>query len=112
MDWFEQLEADGFSILRRILARAEVEAVIAASAKALASADDDGSVFGRGGSPHGAQNLLRLWPAAVDLVRTPVLADMVWRVLGPDAGVVRGLYFDKPPGMAGRCRGTATRPSQ
>mgnify|MGYP002784113116 FL=1 len=91
MGWFNRLESDGFAILPGILTPAEVAAAIAASAKALASADDDGSVFGRGGSPHGARNLLRLWPAAVELVRTPVLADAVRRVLGADAGVVRGL---------------------
>ena len=37
-------------------------------------------------------------PAAAALARHPRLHDPLARVLGPGAGVVRGLYFDKPPG--------------
>ncbi len=34
------------------------------------------------------------------LVRTTSLAASVLRILGPEAGLVRGLYFDKPPGAS------------
>jgi ectoine hydroxylase-related dioxygenase (phytanoyl-CoA dioxygenase family) len=45
-----------------------------------------------------ARNLLELWPRVTELVRTPALRDALCAVLGNQAGVVRALYFDKPPG--------------
>lgn len=93
-----RFETDGFAILPQVLTTGEVETAREACAAALASAADDGSVFGRGGATHGARNLLRTWPSVVELLRIPVLVEVARQVLGPDAGVVRGLYFDKPPG--------------
>ncbi|MBN9119272.1 MAG: phytanoyl-CoA dioxygenase family protein, partial [Planctomycetes bacterium] len=45
-----------------------------------------------------ARNLLELWPRAVELVRAPAPKEALKAVLGRSAGVVRALYFDKPPG--------------
>jgi ectoine hydroxylase-related dioxygenase (phytanoyl-CoA dioxygenase family) len=39
-----------------------------------------------------------LWPEVVDLARRPGLLRPLTEVLGPAAGVVRVLFFDKPPG--------------
>jgi hypothetical protein len=52
----------------------------------------------RGAPAYGARNLLRSWPAVIDLVRNPALAEPLLRILGKCGGLVRGLYFDKPPG--------------
>ena len=45
-----------------------------------------------------ARNLLRIWPGARDLIRETSLHDYLINELGPEAGIVRGLFFDKPPG--------------
>ncbi|HEX4610934.1 MAG TPA: phytanoyl-CoA dioxygenase family protein [Urbifossiella sp.] len=46
----------------------------------------------------GARDLFRLWPGAADLIRSPGLFEPLRVALGPGAGLVRGLFFDKPPG--------------
>ena len=43
---------------------------------------------------------LRLWPGAIELLRWAPLAAVLADMLGGAAGVVRGLFFDKPPGAA------------
>ena len=95
MDWFEQLTRDGYAMLRGVFAAPEVAAPLASCGAALASGDAS-VLAGSSGPAYGARNLLRLWPDAMQLART--LAEPLVRVLGPTSGVVRGLYFDKPPG--------------
>src|SRR5207237_1423651 len=53
-----------------------------------------------GGPASGARNLLQLWPDIIDLARQPALVAAVTSVLGTEAGLMRGLYFDKPPGQS------------
>jgi hypothetical protein len=47
---------------------------------------------------YGARNLLDVFPRALEWVAKPSIAEACEQILGPDWGVVRGLYFDKPPG--------------
>jgi len=47
---------------------------------------------------YGARNILELWPAAIGIMDQPALMQAVRFVLGPGFGLVRMLYFDKPPG--------------
>lgn len=42
--------------------------------------------------------MLRLWPHVLEMMRKPDLAQPLIEILGSSCGVVRGLYFDKPPG--------------
>jgi hypothetical protein len=98
-DWFEHFTSDGYAMLPRALTPSEVELARRDCAAALAQLDAASSVLSAAGGPaYGARNLLQLWPQAVALLRTAVLTEPILRVLGPRAGVVRGLYFDKPPG--------------
>jgi hypothetical protein len=92
----DPLDRDGYEILPAVFPTAEVLAARAACARALA--DPDAAVLANGGPAYGARNLLALWPAALALVRSPLLTARLLAVLGPAAGVVRALYFDKPPG--------------
>ncbi len=50
-----------------------------------------------GEAVYAARDLLRLCPAVIDWWRKPVLTDFVCAMLGEEAGLVRGLLFDKPP---------------
>jgi Phytanoyl-CoA dioxygenase (PhyH) len=46
---------------------------------------------------YGARNLLTVFPPAATLWRKPPLIELLTTVLGDEFGLVRGLYFDKPP---------------
>ena len=98
-DWFEQLTFDGYAMLPKAFTPSEIAAARRDCAAALADGSAASSVLaGSVGPAYGARNLLRLWPEVVALLRTATLAASILRVLGPQAGAVRGLYFDKPPG--------------
>jgi ectoine hydroxylase-related dioxygenase (phytanoyl-CoA dioxygenase family) len=93
-----QLAKDGYVLLPAVFSAAEIENMGVSLATALAAPAALGSLITREGPPHGARNLLRLWPEALTVVRKPAFAAVLHEVLGPQAGLVRGLYFDKPPG--------------
>ena len=99
MTWREQLDRDGCAIIPNALSANAVEAALAEWSKVTqANASDEALLSGASGPAYGARNLLDLWPSVVNLVRTPPLTDALGNVLGEGAGVVRVLYFDKPPG--------------
>jgi hypothetical protein len=90
-----KFDRDGFVVLPSVFAAAEVADMIRALDDAFAGAND--SVLRSSQAIFGARNLLQLWPASRDVWRKPPLVDIVTHVLGSHAGLVRGLYFDKPP---------------
>jgi ectoine hydroxylase-related dioxygenase (phytanoyl-CoA dioxygenase family) len=99
------LDRDGYVLLRGVLDDAAVARAAAdcAAALTLANSSEDraaaGSVLtGQRGAAYGARNLLRLWPEATKLLRAGRVAAVLADLLGSAAGVVRGLFFDKPPG--------------
>ena len=51
----------------------------------------------REGAVYAARNVLDLQPEIVRAWRTPPLLEFLQETLGPETGLVRGLYFDKPP---------------
>jgi hypothetical protein len=93
-----QLDRDGYCFLRQSQLGLPVESLLAHITSILTSATGDSSILaGSSGPAYGARNVLRLWAEVTSLVRGN-LADAVLRVLGNEAAIVRGLYFDKPPG--------------
>lgn len=54
----------------------------------------------REGGVYAARNILDISPWIRAAWREPVLKDFVANILGPRAGLVRGLYFDKPPNQS------------
>jgi hypothetical protein len=93
------LDADGFSLLRGVFTADEVTAIIAEwDGVCSRNASDAAILAGEGGPAYGARDLLRLWPCVIDLARHPRLFTLLRDLLGPTGGVVRGLFFDKPPG--------------
>jgi hypothetical protein len=95
MTWHEQLETAGFAILPAALTPDAVASALAEwQVVTRAHATDSALLTGEGGPAYGARNLLDLWPRVVELLPR----DAVRAVLGSSAGVVRALYFDKPPG--------------
>lgn len=49
---------------------------------------------------YGIRNLMDLWPEVVELATLPPIRELVQAVLGENAGAVRCLFFDKPPGRS------------
>jgi hypothetical protein len=100
-DWMEQLSRDSYALLPRVFTPAEMRAACDGCAAAFAQERAASSLLADNGGPaYGARNLLRLWPEVVALARSPALAAPLLRVLGERGGVVRALYFDKPPGYS------------
>jgi hypothetical protein len=91
------LDRDGFYLLRGAFSPADCDRLLAEWEAACAT-DANGVMRSAAGAVYGARNILDLWPNALALLRQPALADAVREVLGPDFGLVRILYFDKPPG--------------
>jgi hypothetical protein len=49
---------------------------------------------------YGARNVLSLVPEVIALVRLDLVREVCMKILGEDCGIVRALYFDKPPGAS------------
>lgn len=58
---------------------------------------DESSVLRRRGQTYGSRDLIRLLPEVCDIPKRPRLKEFIAAMLGPRAGLVRALYFDKPP---------------
>jgi hypothetical protein len=99
MTWREQLDKDGFCFLHDVLAPKEVATALAEWAEITrVNATTDAVLGGESGPAYGARNLLEMWPRVTELVRASALNGALRAALGSGAGVVRALYFDKPPG--------------
>ena len=90
------LRTDGFTILRGAFSLPEVSALIAGWESACRESSD--TILRAGETPYGARHVLDVWPGAADAAKAAPLREAVCDVLGKGAGLVRVLFFDKPPG--------------
>jgi hypothetical protein len=95
----EQIERDGFAILAGVFEPERVREVIAHLTQALEAQSEANGAIGAG-TPFAARNLLAAWPQVIELARAPAIRTAVTDLLGPGCGLVRGLFFDKPPGVS------------
>lgn len=93
-----ELRREGFCILKQAVEHADVEQACLRLQRILDDASE-GVLVSRGHA-YGIRNVLHHWPAVPALLQTPVLRDFIHQVLGASAGVVRVLFFDKPPGRS------------
>src|SRR5262245_1760105 len=94
--WYsKQVERDGFALLSGVLSAAEVDEMLGGLSAALGGAD--GAILTQQGSVYAARNVLELWPPARSAWRQPPLPETLTALLGPAFGLVRALFFDKPP---------------
>ncbi len=63
----------------------------------VALASDRPAVLRSRGKMYGSRDLISLWPEVCDLPRRPALRELLVTTLGPQVGLVRALFFDKPP---------------
>ncbi len=96
-----QLQADldrhGFAMLGEFVDADELTA-LAQNLESKLENSRDSSVLRSRGKMYGSRNLLATFPDAANLLKSPALLELITSVIGPDAGLVRALYFDKPPG--------------
>lgn len=90
-----QLQHSGYTLLRGVLSVGETERLAERLRAALET--DETSVLRSRGQTYGSRDLLKLMPEVCDIPRRPVLREFLTTVLGSNAGLVRGLFFDKPP---------------
>jgi hypothetical protein len=92
----EQVERDGYTVLPGVFVPGQVEALLAGLTAALRP-DAAEAIRSDGGTVYAARNVLTLWPPAASVWRQPPLPEALAAVLGPDYGLTRVLFFDKPP---------------
>lgn len=90
------LNRTGYALLPHVFDSAEISEFAVRLSVAL-EGRDEASVLRSRGQTYGSRNLLESFPDVISLMRNPRLVDVAHTVLGPGTGVVRVLYFDKPP---------------
>lgn len=99
MNWIERLEVDGYVMLPAILEASDVGQVVSAWNVVERDNAADPAVMGtEKGAAFGARNLLQIWPQVAEIVQETAIRDYLINALGPRSGIVRALFFDKPPG--------------
>jgi hypothetical protein len=94
----EEVQRHGFAILPNVFAQEQVESIIADLSRALSSRDGkESAIQSPEGVTYAARNLLTLWPPVKTIWRQPLLLEALRGILGPNCGLVRVLFFDKPP---------------
>lgn len=91
------IEEHGYALLRGAFTPAEATALAAEIEAALAQVNDEAVALRNRAGVFGARNVLEVAPAAAEAWKRPLLIALLKEVLGNDVGLVRGLYFDKPP---------------
>ena len=96
----EKIESDGFAIVPGIFSPEQVTAILAQLETAIAADRDGAALRAGGGTIYAARNILTLWPGVTEIWKQKPLRDILGQVLGNEFGLVRVLYFDKPPGQS------------
>jgi hypothetical protein len=91
----DQLAHFGFAMLAGVFGKQEASALADRLTAALET--EEKSVLRSRGRTYGSRDLIRLLPEVCEIPGHPTLNELIKNVLGPRAGLVRALYFDKPP---------------
>lgn len=97
MNQDQQLSADGFLVLPGLFSGRECSAFVEDIAGSLGNDSADAIESGQG-RVVGGRNLIDHWAGWKRICSHPVLREFIRTHLGPHAGLVRILFFDKPPG--------------
>lgn len=95
--WLNEVADAGFSVVPAVFTPAEVQALVIELEQALSQKCAATAIRSRADTVYAARNLHQLWPRAAAVWRQPPLPTMLTKILGPHFGLVRGLFFDKPP---------------
>jgi Phytanoyl-CoA dioxygenase (PhyH) len=95
--WHRQLLENGYVIVPGVFGGAETVEILGQVENAIFQNQDGATLRAGGGAIYGARNLLDIWPDVKNVWRRPPLPQLLQTILGPNYGLVRVLYFDKPP---------------
>lgn len=93
----KQLVCDGYAIIPQVVSAHEAKS-IASEIAAVFRSQSEGAIEATRGGLVGGRNLLALWDGWRRVTDQPAVARLIRDQVGPQAGLVRILYFDKPPG--------------
>ena len=97
IDWLPMLDRDGFVVVPAVFTATEAAAIAEELSVALAAGDQRPTMRSGAGSLVAARNVLELYPQAATVWRRTPLVELLTAVLGARWGLVRVLFFDKPP---------------
>lgn len=95
--WANSLRDAGFALLPAVFQPGQVAEMLAELGSAFAADTTGSTMRSMDDSVFGARNVLSLWPGVVDAWKVVPLPTVLRDTLGSDFGLVRVLYFDKPP---------------
>ncbi|MCA9166051.1 MAG: phytanoyl-CoA dioxygenase family protein [Planctomycetales bacterium] len=95
----DPLQQYGFMILKYVFEEVEVRTIAEQLEVALRNFNEQ-SILRSRGQTYGSRNLLEVLPTIANYVIDSPLNRFATVVLGDDVGIVRVLYFDKPPGRS------------
>ena len=93
----QDIDDAGFVVVPAVFSNEQVDAITAELQEALAGDATGSTLRTADGTIYGARNLIHLWPAVADVWKQPLLVAVLKEVLGLQFGLVRVLYFNKPP---------------
>ncbi len=93
--YLDRVSADGFALVPGVFTGRQVDEILDGLAAALSG--EGGTIRSQDGRVYAARNVLALWPAAAGVWLQAPLPEVLAGLLGPAFGLVRTLYFDKPP---------------
>jgi hypothetical protein len=96
----DRIDADGFAVLSGVFSRCRAADILHHLQAALGSDQAGAALRAQGGTVYAARNVLDLWPPVRSVWKQPPLPELLAAILGHAAGLVRVLYFDKPPGQS------------
>ncbi len=97
-DWQREILESGFAVLPHVVSAEEVaELVVGLDAVMNQTSEAEGPIRDKAGTVYAGRNLLRLFEPAKTIWRRSPLLELLRDVLGPEFGLVRVLFFDKPP---------------
>lgn len=94
----DALATDGFCLVDALFDPTQVEYWSASLDSALNKAQV-GTLSSRD-AIYGSRNILKTWPSIREIPKDDRISQLVGDILGEQAGLVRALYFDKPPGRS------------
>lgn len=93
----QQIREDGFTIVAGVFTHHQVETMLDGLEGVFQKQAEASAIRSDAGSVYAARNILELWPDAATVWRQSPLPKILAGLLGPGFGLVRGLFFDKPP---------------
>lgn len=90
------IDQQGFAILPGVFGAERVACLVSDLARMLPH--EGRSVLQSRGHVYGVRNLIDVWPPALSVAQDAALGIAVGSVLGKGFGLVRSIFFDKPPG--------------